>query len=120
MIIFFLIDNVVVYMLDDDNDVTTTVTPLKTAFNIVEMHVDDTEQFIDSLMNIDAGYTSKTAECICYEENGHDTTKYHDEMKRMMIAVKKYETFEVDINDDSEKQYAFTQVLRYIGKNTPS
>ena len=112
-------DEVVKHVTDLTNAVieytSFTFTATSTIINTLQMINDD--HFIDSLMNINAGYTSKTAERIRYEENVHDTTKYHDEMKRMMTAVKKHDTFEVDINDDSEKQYAFTQVLRYIRKN---
>ena len=116
---YIYVDDGIEFVIDDDDNAPCTITSPSTIISTLQM-IDD-NQFIDSLMNINAGYTtSKTAERIRYEENVHDTTKYHDEMKRMMTAVKKHDTFEVDINDDSEKQYAFTQVLRYIGKNTPS
>lgn len=74
------------------------------------------KQYIESLMNIDAMYSTKSNERIRYEENVTDKTKYQQEMKRMMIAVKNHESFEVDIGDDSEIQYAFTKVLRQIRK----
>ena len=72
-------------------------------------------------MNIDAGYiTSKTEERLRYEENVHDKAEYQEDMKRMMLAVKNHESFEVDIDDDTEKQYAFTKVLRQIRKQRSS
>ena len=75
------------------------------------------KEFIESFMNIDTGYTSsKTEERRRYEENVQDKSEYQSEMKRMMTAVNKHESFEIDINDNSEKQYAFTQVLRNIRK----
>lgn len=78
---------------------------------------DEDDQFVESLMNIDAGYTSsKTVERQRYEENVHDTDKYQREIIRMMTAVRHQESFEVDINDDTEVQFAFTQVLRRIRK----
>ncbi|KAK8885922.1 hypothetical protein M9Y10_041380 [Tritrichomonas musculus] len=39
-------------------------------------------------------------------------------MKRMMIAVKNPESFEVDIDDDDEKQYAFVRLEVKIIKMT--
>ena len=42
------------------------------------------------------------------DDDENETTKYQLEMKRMMDDVKKQETFKVNINDDSETQYAFT------------
>lgn len=78
---------------------------------------DESNEFVDSLMNMDAGYvSSKTNERLRYEENVHDSDKYQSEISRMMIAARKHESFEVTINDDSEIQYAFAQVLRYISK----
>ncbi|KAK8847074.1 hypothetical protein M9Y10_019651 [Tritrichomonas musculus] len=75
------------------------------------------KEFIESFMNIDTGYTSsKTEERRRYEENVQDKSEYQSEMKRMMTAVKNHESFEITINDNSEKQYAFTQVLRNIRK----
>lgn len=37
-----------------------------------------------------------------------------------MIAVKNQETFEVNIKDDSEIQYYFALVVKYIPKDKPS
>ena len=69
-------------------------------------------------MNVDAGYSqAKTPERIRYEENVHDADKYQDAIRDMMIKCRKHESFSVDINNDSEIQYAFTQVLRYIRKH---
>ena len=77
----------------------------------------DTKQYIDSLMNMSLEYTTSTSqERQRYEENVNDKDKYQQEIKRMMIAAKNHESFEVDIGDDSELQYAFTQVLRHIRK----
>ena len=77
----------------------------------------DTKQYIDSLMNMSLEYTTSTSqERQRYEENVNDKDKYQQEIKRMMISVKNHESFEVDIGDDSELQYAFTQVLRHIRK----
>ena len=71
--------------------------------------------YIKSLMNSDAGYTtSKSEERRRYEDNVSDKDNYHRELKRMMIAVKNHESFEIDIDDNSEVQYAFTKVLRHI------
>ncbi|KAK8895923.1 hypothetical protein M9Y10_013809 [Tritrichomonas musculus] len=73
----------------------------------------------EQLMNIKIEFKdTKTAERRQYEENVHDKKKYQAEYKRMMIAAKNHESFEVNINDDSEVQYAFTQVLRYIRKHS--
>ena len=75
------------------------------------------KQYIESLMNIDSGYSmSKSEERRRYEDNVTDKEKFQEELKRMMIAVKNHESFEVDIGDDSEIQYAFTKVLRQIRK----
>ena len=75
------------------------------------------KQYIESLMNIDTGYsTSKTDERRRYEENVNDKSRYQQEIKRMMIAANNHESFEVNIGDDSEIQYAFTQVLRNMRK----
>lgn len=66
-------------------------------------------------MNIDARYTtSKSEERRSYEENVADKDKFQEELKRMMIADKNHESFEIDIGDDREIQYAFTKVLRQI------
>lgn len=81
--------------------------------NMGELYSTPKPRVFESLMNIDAGYiTSKTEERLRYEENVHDKAEYQEDMKRMMLAVKNHESFEVDIDDDTEKQYAFTKVLR--------
>ena len=68
-------------------------------------------------MNVDTYYTTtKSDERLRYEENVHDKDEYQNEMKRMMIDVRNHESFEIDIDDDSEKQYAFVKVLRHIRK----
>lgn len=73
----------------------------------------DNALFDCSFMSIDTGYkTSKTEERLHYEENVHDKAEYQKYMKRMIITVKNHESFEVDIDDDTKKQYAFTKVLR--------
>lgn len=80
----------------------------------------------DALFNryfgdIDTGYTtSKTEERRRYEENVHDKDAYREDMREMMLAVKNHESFEVDIDDGSEKQYAFVKVLRQIRKQKSS
>ena len=77
----------------------------------------ESKLFIESLMNVDTEYTTtKSDERLRYEENVHDKDEYQNEMKRMMLAAKNHESFEIDIDDDSEKQYAFVKVLRYIRK----
>lgn len=50
---------------------------------------EDTDQFIDSLMNI------KFDKSICYKKNVHNVVKYQCEMNRMMIAVKNQEKFKI-------------------------
>ena len=105
---------------DDDDDIETTPSAPATVTSASPENMyanEDADRFIESLMNINAGYTaSKTLERRRYEENVHDTDKYQHEIKRMMIAVRHQESFEVDISDDSEVQFAFTQVLRRIRK----
>ena len=77
----------------------------------------ESKQYIESLMNIDTGYAmSRTKERPRYEENVHDKVEYQDEMKRMMIAVKNQESFEINIDDKGVKQQAFIQVLQHILK----
>lgn len=61
-------------------------------------------------------YSSKTLERQRYQENVHDTDKYKRKIIRMMTAVRRKESFEVDINDYTEVQFAFAQVLRGIRK----
>lgn len=51
-----------------------------------------------------------------YEENINDKDRYQSEIKRIMIASNTHESFKVDIGDDSELHYAFTQVLKHIRK----
>ena len=75
----------------------------------------------EQLMNIKFEFKdTRITERRQFEENVHDKKKYQKEYKRMMIAAKNHESFEVNINDDSEVQYAFTQVLRYIRKTSSS
>ena len=75
----------------------------------------ETKLYIESLMNMDTGYTtSKSEERRRYKDNVTDKGKFQNEVKRMMIAANNHESFTVDINDDSEIQYAFTKVLRHI------
>lgn len=47
----------------------------------------ESKLFIESLMNIYTGCTTKSDERIRYEENVHDEAEYQQEMKNMMIAV---------------------------------
>ena len=50
----------------------------------------ESKLYIESLMNIDMGYTtSKTEERRRYEENVTNKEEYQEEFRRMMIAVKK-------------------------------
>lgn len=59
-------------------------------------------------MNIDSGYTATTTEeRLRNEKNVHDKAAYQEIMKKMVVAVNNHTSFKVDINVDSEKQYAF-------------
>lgn len=72
-------------------------------------------------MNIDSGYTATTTEeRLRYEKNVYDKAAYKEIMKRMMVAVNNHASFKVDINVDSEKQYAFVKELRQIHKQISS
>lgn len=77
----------------------------------------ESKLYIESFLNFDARYTtSKSEERRRYEENVTDKDKFQEELKRMMIAAKNHESFEIDIDDDSEIQYAFTKILSQIRK----
>ena len=97
---------------DDDIDTSHTMIPLPAhkimsttpyyddldddlILEISDDYDDDNDNFIDSLMNADAGYSpSKTPERIRYEGNVHDADKYQDAIRDMMIKSRKHESRE--------------------------
>ena len=72
---------------------------------------------INDIMNMNPQYEdTKSFDREYYEENIHDKEAYEEFMKSMMKDARNHIGFEVNIGDDSEKQYAFTQVLKYLHK----
>lgn len=67
------------------------------------------------MMDINPLYNStKSRERERYEEEVLDKKRFQQNVKQMMVSVKKHRNIEVDIRDDDEKLFAFTKVIREL------